>query len=138
MKKLEQMKNWLTKQIDLPVDVLMDLPRITLVGQVHIYIENHRGLLVFSDKEVRLLLKHGQLLIKGQSFIIKTILPEELLLEGIIEQVTFLENEKRGVRETSICEVFLRYFRDSTLLFILSRYLWVVKLFISFSYELFC
>lgn len=68
---------------------------ITLVGQVHIYIENHRGLLVFSDKEVRLLLKHGQLLIKGQSFVIKTILPEELLLEGIIEQVTFLENEKK-------------------------------------------
>lgn len=95
MKKLEQMKNWLTKQIDLPVDVLMDLPRITLVGQVHIYIENHRGLLVFSDKEVRLLLKHGQLLIKGKSFVIKTILPEELLLEGIIEQVTFLENEKK-------------------------------------------
>ncbi len=95
MKKLEQMKNWLTKQIDLPVDVLMDLPRITLVGQVHIYIENHRGLLVFSDKEVRLLLKHGQLLIKGQSFVIKTILPEELLLEGIIEQVTFLEDEKK-------------------------------------------
>lgn len=95
MKKLEQMKNWLTKQIDLPVDVLMDLPRITLVGQVHIYIENHRGLLVFSDKEVRLLLKHGQLLIKGQCFVIKTILPEELLLEGIIEQVTFLEDEQK-------------------------------------------
>ena len=95
MKKLEQMKNWLTKQIDLPVDVLMDLPRITLVGQVHIYIENHRGLLVFSDKEVRLLLKHGQLLIKGQSFVIKTILPEELLLEGIIEQVTFVEDEQK-------------------------------------------
>lgn len=95
MKKLEQMKNWLTKQIDLPVDVLMDLPRITLVGQVHIYIENHRGLLVFSDKEVRLLLKHGQLLIKGQSFVIKTILPEELLLEGIIDQVTFLEDEQK-------------------------------------------
>lgn len=95
MKKLEQMKNWLTKQIDLPVDVLMDLPRITLVGQVHIYIENHQGLLVFSDKEVRLLLKHGQLLIKGQSFVIKTILPEELLLEGIIEQVMFLESEKQ-------------------------------------------
>lgn len=94
MKKILQMKNWLTKQIDLPVDVLMDLPRITLVGQVHIYIENHRGLLVFTDREVRLLLKQGQLLIKGQSFVIKTILPEELLLEGIIEQVTFLENEK--------------------------------------------
>lgn len=40
------------------------------------------GLLVFSDKEVRLLLKHGQLLIKGQSFVIKTILPEELCSKG--------------------------------------------------------
>ena len=70
---------------------------VTLVGQIHIYIENHQGLLVFSDKEVRLLLKHGQLLIKGQSFVIKTILPEELLLEGIIEQVTFLENEKKVI-----------------------------------------
>ena len=122
MKKLEQMKNWLTKQIDLPVDVLMDLPRITLVGQVHIYIENHRGLLVFSDKEVRLLLKHGQLLIKGQSFVIKTILPEELLLEGIIEQVTFLEDEQKEVRETSVCEVFLLYSNDLLLLFSLSRF----------------
>lgn len=92
MKRLQQMKNWLTKQIDLPADILMDLPRITLVGQVHIYIENHRGLLAFSDKEVRLLLKHGQLLIKGDAFVIKTIFPEELLLEGTIEQVLFLEN----------------------------------------------
>lgn len=93
MKKLQQMKNWLTKQTDLPADILMDLPRITLVGQVHIYIENHRGLLAFTDKEVRILLKHGQLLIKGDSFVIKTIFPEELLLEGTINQVLFLENE---------------------------------------------
>ncbi|GAA3321724.1 sporulation protein YqfC [Ectobacillus funiculus] len=90
MRKLQQqMKSWITKKMDLPADVLMDLPRITLVGQIHIYIENHRGLLVFSDTEVRLLLKQGQLLIRGNSFVIKTILPEELLLEGTIEQVLF-------------------------------------------------
>ena len=68
----------------------MDLPRITMIGQIHIYIENHRGLLGFTDKEVRLMLKHGQLLIKGSSFVIKTILPEEILLEGKIEQVLFI------------------------------------------------
>lgn len=91
MRKLQQqMKSWITKKMDLPADVLMDLPRITLVGQIHIYIENHRGLLVFSDTEVRLLLKQGQLLIRGNSFVIKMILPEELLLEGTIEQVLFL------------------------------------------------
>ncbi|AZB43672.1 sporulation protein YqfC [Bacillus sp. FJAT-42376] len=83
--------NWITKTIELPPDVMMDLPRITMVGQIHIYIENHRGLLTFSDQEIRLLLKQGQLLIKGHNFVIRTILPEEIMLEGKIEQVQYLE-----------------------------------------------
>ncbi|OEH93737.1 sporulation protein YqfC [Bacillus solimangrovi] len=78
----------------LPADVVMDLPRITMIGQLHIYIENHRGLLVFSDNELRLSLKQGQLLIKGQNFVLKTMLPEEILLEGKIDEVTFV-NEKK-------------------------------------------
>lgn len=53
------MKRWMTKTMELPADVLMDLPRITLVGQIHIYIENHKGLLAFSDTEIRVLLKQG-------------------------------------------------------------------------------
>ncbi|WP_227934928.1 sporulation protein YqfC [Alkalihalobacillus deserti] len=94
MKKMrQQMKNWMTKQMQLPADVMMDLPRITMIGQLHIYIENHRGVLRFSNQELRLLLKQGQLLIKGDNFVIKTILPEELLLEGRIDQVLFIEGK---------------------------------------------
>ncbi|WP_141431497.1 sporulation protein YqfC [Bacillus sp. 03113] len=84
-------RSWMTKSMELPQDVIMDLPRITMIGQIHIYIENHRGLLTFSDKELRLLLKQGQLLIKGSSFVIKTILPEEILLEGKIDQVLYID-----------------------------------------------
>ena len=76
--------------MDLPPDVLLELPRITMLGQLHIYIENHRGLLVYSDKELRLLMKQGQLLIKGKDFVLKTMLPEEILLEGEIEHVYFI------------------------------------------------
>lgn len=85
-------RNWVTKNMELPQDVMMDLPRITMVGQIHIYIENHRGLLAFSDREIRLLLKQGQLLVKGKAFVIRTILPEEILLEGKIDQVIFLND----------------------------------------------
>ncbi|MEH7224514.1 sporulation protein YqfC [Bacillus sp. JJ1521] len=88
----QRMKRWITNKMELPADVMMDLPRITMIGQLHIYIENHRGLLTFSDKEVRLLLKQGQLLIKGKAFVIKTILPEEIMLEGKIEHVQYIEN----------------------------------------------
>jgi sporulation protein YqfC len=91
MKKIkQQMRVWMTKNMQLPADVMMDLPRITMIGQLHIYIENHRGVLRFSNQELRLLLKQGQLLIKGDQFVIKTILPEELLLEGRIDQVIYL------------------------------------------------
>ncbi|MEI5905796.1 sporulation protein YqfC [Bacillus spongiae] len=90
-KLMQRWRQWLTKHMDLPEDVMMDLPRITMVGQLHIYIENHNGLLSFTDKEVRLLLKQGQLLIKGKKLVIKTILPEEILLEGKIQQVLYLE-----------------------------------------------
>lgn len=85
-------RSWVTKNMDLPHDVMMDLPRITMVGQIHIYIENHRGLLTFTDKEIRLLLKQGQLLVKGKAFVIKTILPEEILLEGKIDQVIYIND----------------------------------------------
>ena len=87
-----RIKRWVTTAMDLPQDIMMDLPRITMVGQLHIYIENHKGLLAFSDQELRLLLKNGQLLVKGQAFVLKTILPEEILLEGKIDQVIFLED----------------------------------------------
>jgi sporulation protein YqfC len=87
----QQMKRWITDKLELPADIMMDLPRITMVGQIHIYIENHQGLLTFSDKELRLLLKQGQLLVRGEKFVIKTILPEEILLEGKINQVIYID-----------------------------------------------
>ncbi|MGB7998782.1 MAG: sporulation protein YqfC [Anaerobacillus sp.] len=87
----QNLTNWLTRRLELPADAVMDLPRITIVGQLHIYIENHQGVLKFSNEEVRLLLKQGQLLIQGKDFILKTILPEEILLEGKIEHVSYLE-----------------------------------------------
>jgi len=86
----QKIRSWMTKQLDLPEDVMMDLPRITMIGQIHIYIENHNGLLTFTEKEIRLLLKQGQLLVKGQSLVIKTILPEEILVEGKIDEVMFI------------------------------------------------
>lgn len=86
-------RRWMTDKMELPADVTMNLPRITMIGQLHIYIENHRGVLKFTTAELRLLLEQGQLIVKGNNFVIKTILPEELLLEGTIEQVIYI-NEK--------------------------------------------
>lgn len=77
--------------LDLPRDVTMEMPRITMIGQVQIYVENHRGVLLFHDQELRLLLTKGQLLIQGKELVIQTILPEEVLVAGEISQVRFVD-----------------------------------------------
>lgn len=77
--------------LDLPKDITMEMPRITMIGQYQMYIENHRGVLRFSNQELRLLLTKGQLQIKGDNLVIRAILPEEVLVEGIVNQVNFLD-----------------------------------------------
>ncbi|GGA68663.1 sporulation protein YqfC [Ornithinibacillus halotolerans] len=91
MKKFQQrLRPWLVKYLALPSDVIMELPRITIIGQLHVYIENHKGLAVFSDNELRLKTTKGYIQIKGSSFVLKMMLPEEILLEGKITDVRFI------------------------------------------------
>ncbi len=77
--------------LDMPQDVVLEVPRITMIGQLQMYIENHRGVLQFSEKELRLLLTNGQLIVYGEQLVIRAILSEEVLLEGRITGVKFVQ-----------------------------------------------
>ncbi|MBU9712058.1 sporulation protein YqfC [Evansella tamaricis] len=97
MKQLKKrMRQWMTEQMDLPADVMMDLPRVTLIGNFHIYIENHKGVIRFTKEELRLRLTEGELLVVGSNFVIKNILPEEMLLEGVIQDIRFIKEGSSG------------------------------------------
>ncbi|MBN6186175.1 sporulation protein YqfC [Aneurinibacillus sp. BA2021] len=87
----DKWRQFATGVLDMPQDLTMEMPRITMIGQLQMYIENHRGVLWFSNQELRLLLTKGQLLIRGQNLVIRAILPEEVLVEGIVDQVVFLD-----------------------------------------------
>ena len=59
------------------------------------YVENHRGVLAFHNSELRLLLSNkAQLIVRGENLIIRQILPEEVLLEGFIRDVQYLDQIK--------------------------------------------
>lgn len=87
-KKLRQMT---ASILDLPQDVIIDLPRITMIGNLHLYIENHRGVMVFTDRMLQLRLSVGQLVIEGENLVIRTILPEEILVEGTIQHIRYVQ-----------------------------------------------
>ncbi|MBP1947576.1 sporulation protein YqfC [Virgibacillus litoralis] len=91
MKKWQQrIGPWLMNHLALPTDVMLELPRITMIGQIHVYIENHKGLVVYSDTELKLKTNKGYIKISGSSFVLKMMLPEEILLEGLITEVKFI------------------------------------------------
>ncbi|MFD1170603.1 YabP/YqfC family sporulation protein [Oceanobacillus caeni] len=55
MKKFRQrVQSLLINSFALPSDVILELPRITVIGQIHVYIENHQGLVTYSDTELKL------------------------------------------------------------------------------------
>lgn len=90
MKWYKRIAPWLTNHLALPSDVVLELPRITMIGQVHVYIENHQGLAVYSDNEIRLKTNKGYIQIIGSSFVLKLMLPEEILVEGNVQEVKFI------------------------------------------------
>lgn len=91
MKKWQQrLRKGFIKYMALPADVMLELPRITMVGQVHVYIENHHGLELFSETELKLKAPKGYIQISGKSFVLKMMYPTEILLEGTITEVKFI------------------------------------------------
>lgn len=85
-----RVRNLLVKYLALPSDVLLELPRITMIGNIHLYIENHKGLETYSETELKLRTTNGYVQILGDSFVLKTMLPEEILLEGKIQEIKYI------------------------------------------------
>ncbi|MBP2078156.1 sporulation protein YqfC [Oceanobacillus polygoni] len=88
----QRLRTLLTEQFSLPSDIILEMPRITVIGNIHLYIENHQGLAVYSENELKLKTNNGYVQIRGTSFVLKMMLPKEILLEGTISEVKFLGN----------------------------------------------
>jgi sporulation protein YqfC len=84
-----KLTKWTTDMLDLPQDVIFDLPRVTMIGNIQLYVENHRGVLHFSENYLKLALTHGHMEIHGKQLSIRAILPEEVFIEGLIDEVKY-------------------------------------------------
>ncbi|MFD2116124.1 sporulation protein YqfC [Paenibacillus yanchengensis] len=76
--------------LDMPQDVVYDLPRVTVIGDRQLYIENHRGVIHFSDEVLQIALNSGQLEISGEALVIRTIWTDEVFVEGVIHNIRFI------------------------------------------------
>ena len=86
-KNMDNIKSSLTEVLELPIDIAMDLPKIIILGNKVVTIFNHRGIIEYSDKLIRINSKIGIIRITGEELEIKNILSEEIIIEGKVEKV---------------------------------------------------
>ncbi|MGQ9779346.1 MAG: sporulation protein YqfC [Bacillota bacterium] len=77
--------------LDLPPEVVLALPKLTLVGDARLTLENHRGLIEYGPQIVRVSTDRGEIKIEGAALTIKSILKEEILLAGRIHAIYFID-----------------------------------------------
>ncbi|NDI33720.1 sporulation protein YqfC [Chengkuizengella sediminis] len=87
----KKLRKFTANVLDLPKDVIFDLPRITMIGNMQLYVENHKGVLQFTSEKLTLKLDVGKLEIKGKELVIRAILSEEVFIEGVIEDVDYIQ-----------------------------------------------
>jgi len=69
---------------DLSAEVAMDLPLIMMVGDGKICIENHKGISLFQDKEIKIKINNGFIVFKGEELVVGEINSESITISGRI------------------------------------------------------
>lgn len=90
-----KLQNLMQEVLDLPQDLMFDLPRLTLIGNKELHIENHRGVRHFSDERLVLALSQGSLEISGAGLSIQAIQSHEVTVMGTIHHIQYSETGEK-------------------------------------------
>jgi sporulation protein YqfC len=88
---MDRLKRRITQALELPKDIMLDLPVITVTGDEELILANHRGLVEYAQGFVRLGTTRGAVKIFGSNLILKEITAENIRITGKIDKVFWEE-----------------------------------------------
>jgi len=75
--------------LDIPQDIVLDLPRITMLGNQQLLVENHKGIIEYTPSLVRIKLNQGELFVQGENLTLGNLQAEQILVEGVVRGITY-------------------------------------------------
>jgi len=75
---------------NMPKDVVLGVPIVTITGQIEANIENYRGIIEYTDVLVRIQSKSGQIRVTGRNLKISYYTNDEMKITGRIERVEYI------------------------------------------------
>lgn len=91
--KIYKTKNDLAEKLDLPRDIVMDFPKIIITGDNEIIIENHKGIVVFDERQVKIKSRVGLVCIYGKDFEIPFLGGSTITLKGKFKSIVYEKDE---------------------------------------------
>jgi sporulation protein YqfC len=79
----------LAGMLEIPQDIVLDLPRITMLGNQQLLVENHKGIIEYTPSLVRIKLNQGELIISGKDLTLSNLQVEQILVEGTVGDVKY-------------------------------------------------
>ncbi|MGI6452992.1 MAG: sporulation protein YqfC [Syntrophomonadaceae bacterium] len=77
--------------LEIPKDIVLDLPKVTIIGHSELYLENHRGIIEYSLDRIRVNLIRGFMEIEGNNLQIRALMPEEMSITGEIRSIKYFD-----------------------------------------------
>lgn len=76
--------------LELPKELVLNIPRITMAGNGDMMIENYKGLVEYDQSRIRISTGPGTVRIAGRGLVIREITSEDVIISGDIHTVEFL------------------------------------------------
>ncbi len=83
-------KELISQKLEIPADVVMDIPKITIVGENEVFIENYVALCECKNNIISLKYKGGIIEISGENLIIRAIGEGDIMIFGKIACVKLI------------------------------------------------
>lgn len=87
--KIERTREILSEKFDLPKDIIMNLPKITIIGDSEITIENHKGIILFERSIIKINTKAKIINIEGENFEILYIGESTITISGKFKSISY-------------------------------------------------
>ena len=91
-KRKIHIKERIAKTLDLPLDTMCDMTRITLLGDREMLIENYDGIYLYSENEITLTVQKRRLTVMGSNLVITGAFDDRMIIIGTISKVFYSED----------------------------------------------
>lgn len=75
---------------ELPKEVVLNIPKITMIGDGNLFIENYKGIIEYENDNIRINTSKGIIRIAGMGLEIKQLTSENILIDGSIRVLEFM------------------------------------------------